>query len=256
MIRALTSLRRAPGAATLLFLSGVAACASSDALTAGGKAGFSLSFSAPAGTARASAGTTSELSASGVPITSNGHTLDLTSAAINVARVELHTVTKGAIDDEQCDSGHQCHLVVKAPLVVNLTPTGGVVTVTTDVVPAGTYREIGLRIASVRLVGTYDAKPFDVTVPVNVERELEFKPPVTIGGASDTTRNVTIQAPLTAWLRNTDGTLVDPSRLATDASLRAQVVARIRASLRAFRDDNRNDRDDDNEENEGRGSNG
>ena len=188
--------------------------------------------------------------AAAVPITNGGHTLDLTSAALNISKVELHSTTSGEMETE-CDDGHGCGVVASTPLVVTLTPTGAVVTVATAIVPAGTYKEIGVKVSSVRLVGTYDAKAFDVVVPVNIEREMEFKPPVTIGGSSDVARNITIAVPLTNWLRNPDGTLVDPAKLATDSSVRAAVVSRIRASLRAFRDDNHNNRDDDNDEPDG-----
>ena len=225
------------------------ACAGSDSLTANGRRSVSLSF-APQGTSASGDRVPAGASATAVPITSGGHTLDLTSAALHFSKVELHTVDKGDVETE-CDDDHGCGAVASTPLVVNLTPTGAVVTVATALVPAGTYREIEVKIASVRLAGTYDARAFDVVIPVNVEREMEFNPPVSVGGASDVTRNITIAVPLTTWLKNADGSLIDPSRLATDASLRATVASRIRASLRAFRDDNHNNRDDDNDEHQG-----
>ena len=167
---------------------------------------------------------------------------------LGITKVELHSVAKGQMENEGCDDGHGCGAVLATPVQVTLSATGGVVTAGVGLVPPGTYREIGVKIGTVRLVGTYDTKAFDVTLPVNVEREMEFKPPVTVGGASDPQRNVTIAVPLSTWLTNPDGTLVDPAKLATDATLRATVAQRIRASLRAYRDDNKNDRDDDNDE--------
>ena len=237
------------GVVAAVALTSLAACSSSDSLAANGRRSVSLSF-APQGAAATADRVPSGASLSAVPITSNGHTLDLTSVALNISRVELHTVDKGETETE-CDDGHGCGAVASTPLVVTLTPTGAVVTVATALVPPGTYREIEVKVSSVRLVGTYDAKAFDVVVPVNVKREMEFNPPVTVGGASDGARNITIAVPLTTWLKNADGSLIDPARLATDESLRASVASRIKASFRAFRDDNHNNRDDDNDEHEG-----
>jgi hypothetical protein len=103
----------------------------------------------------------------------------------------------------------------------------------------------------VHFVGTFDGKPFDVNVNVNVDREIEFSPPVLIGDASDTQRNITIAVPLTSWLTNADGTLIDPSKIVLPGTLRSFVERKIQSTLRAFRDDNHNCRDDDNDEHEG-----
>ena len=210
-------------------------CAS-DSITGSARNAVTLSFAAPSGTASASLG-------SNIPITRNGHTLDITSAALNISKVELHS-TVGQSETE-CNDHRDCGALSATPLVVTLGPTGAIVTVTTAIVPPGTYREIELKVASVRLVGTYDGKAFDVVVPVNVEREMEFNPPVSVGGAGDAARNITIAVPFTTWFMNADGSLVDPSRLATDATLRAYVASRVRASFHAFRDDDHDSDDDD-----------
>ncbi len=226
-----------------LTLASMTACSASDSMSA--QAGRSLSLSFTSQTSASSAP-----SASLIPITSNGHTLDVTTVELNISNVELHDTQRGEIDSE-CEHHAGCGVVASSPLVVTLTSTNAMVTVTTALVPPGTYREIGLKVASVHLVGTYDAKAFDVTVPVNVEREMEFNPPVIIGSATDTQRNVTVAVPISVWFSSADGSLVNPASLATDASMRAAVTQRIRASFRAFRDDNRNSRDDDNDEHRG-----
>lgn len=233
-------LRRA-SAVGVVAMGALAACSASDSMT-NGRSSMSLSFATQGASSSAS------ISASSIPVTNGGHTLDLTAVTLGITKVELHDVTKGEMENEGCDDGHGCNAVVATPLEVTLSATGGVVTAGTSLVPPGTYREIGVKVGTVRLVGTYDTKAFDVTLPVNVEREMEFKPPVTVGGASDPARNVTIAVPLSTWLTNSDGTLVDPAKLATDSSLRAAVAQRIRASFKAFRDDNKNNRDDDNDE--------
>ncbi|CAN5919135.1 hypothetical protein BH11GEM1_BH11GEM1_34810 [soil metagenome] len=238
---ALSILRRT-SAVGVVAMGALAACSSSDSMT-NSRSSMSLSFAA-----QGASSSSASVSASSIPVTNGGHSLDLTAVTLGITKVELHSVAKGEMENEGCDDGHGCGKMVATPVEVTLSATGGVVTAGTSLVPPGTYKEIGVKVGTVRLVGTYDSKAFDVTLPVNVEREMEFKPPVTVGGASDPQRNVTIAVPLSTWLTNSDGTLVDPSRLATDASLRAAVAQRIRASLRAFRDDNKNNRDDDNDE--------
>ena len=236
------SLLRRTSAVGVVAMGALAACSASDSLT-NSRSSMSLSFAA-----RSTSSSSASVSASSIPVTIGGHSLDLTAVTLGITKVELHSVVKGEMENEGCDDGHGCGKMVATPVEVTLSATGGVVSAGTSLVPPGTYKEIGVKVGTVRLVGTYDSKAFDVTLPVNVEREMEFKPPVTVGGASDPARNVTIAVPLSTWLMNSDGTLVDPAKLATDASLRAAVAQRIRASFKAFRDDNKNDKDDDNDE--------
>ncbi len=212
-----------------------------DLLTAGGRAPLTLSFANRTSASSFDFGPSTAL----IPITSGGHTLDLTAVMLSVSKLELET-SAGVETEFGCREDKGCSAVLAAPLDVDLKVNGGVVTVQSSVIPAGTYRSVEMKFSTVRLRGTYDTQPFDVVVPVNVEREMEFDPPITVGGTS--TKNLTIEVSTTLWLRNADGSLVDPRRLATDSALRAQVASRIRASLRAFRDNDRDDLDDDHED--------
>ncbi len=229
----------ARGAIAVAILAAASACG--DLLTAGGRAPLALSFANRSSTARSSLGPSASL----IPITSGGHTLDLSAVALSVSKLELETAS-GIELEFGCREDKGCSTLLAAPLEVDLNMNGGVVTVKNSVIPAGSYRNIEIKFSSVRLRGTYDSQPFDVLVPVNVEREMEFNPPLTVGGTSTT--NLTIEVSTISWLRNADGSLVDPRRLAVDPVLRAQIASRIRASLRAFRDDDRDDRDDDHED--------
>lgn len=224
-------------AATTAVLVALAACG--DAITSGGRAPVSVSFSS----SRSGASPSLTPSTTQVPITSGGHTLDLTAASLLVSKLEFETAS-GADVNQECDEGHGCSSVLPQPITVDLNTGGGVVTVTAGMIPAGSYREIEVKVSSVRLRGTYDTQAFDVTLPVSVEREMEFNPPLVVGGTGDT-RNVTISVPVATWLTNPDGSLVDPRALATNATLRAAVISRINASLRAFHDDDRDGNDDD-----------
>jgi hypothetical protein len=121
---------------------------------------------------------------------------------------------------------------------------GGIITPITESLPTGFYEEIELDFDAVRLRGTFDGQAFDVTVPVRTELDVRFDPPLEIADDTDQL-NVTFAIDPYMWLRRADGALVDPRLFATDASLRAQFVNRIRASIRAFEDRDRDADDSD-----------
>ena len=55
---------------------------------------------------------------------------------------------------------------------------------------------------------------------------------------------ITINVAVGTWLVNADGSLIDPTKLTTNASLLAQLKVRIARSLRAFEDRDHDGRDD------------
>jgi len=97
-------------------------------------------------------------------------------------------------------------------------------------------------VSTAHLVGNVDGTPSDVTVPVNSRGEIEFATPLIV--ADGTPTSVTISVPVGGWLTNVDGSLVNPSGLSSNATLLAQVRARIIASLRAFEDEDHDGRED------------
>lgn len=190
-------------------------------------------------------------SASVVPVTSGGHTLDLTTVTLTVARAELKRArTDACPGDDDADDDHprttgsneSCGELKIGPTSIDLPVTGTLVSVPGNTIPAGTYREFELRVSRVQLKGTYDGRPFDVTVPVAARAEIEFGTPlVVVEGAPAV---ITVNVPVGGWLMNSDGTLVDPSRILDNPVLLAQVKARIVASFRAFEDRDHDGRDD------------
>jgi hypothetical protein len=201
--------------------------------------------SVPAGSARlgfvATTGTTA--SSSVVPVTVGAHTLDLATVSLTVARAELKRSTNAAcMDDEDDDDDHSgasgsreaCGELKIGPTTIELPVAGNVVTVPANTIPAGSYRELELRVTQVELEGTYDGKPFDVTLPVRVKREIEFSTPLVVTDGSPA--SITVAIPVQTWLVNTDGSLIDPTTIAASPTLTAQIANRISASLRAFED--------------------
>jgi len=252
----------ARGVAVLVFAAAATAIgACSNATGVASPAPMQLGF-----TTRSSAA--SAALASAVPITQNGHTLDLTLVSVTVDRADLkraHTDacrgddeddddrdgsangatsaanTDRGSDDHKTNAG-SCAAVKVGPATVDLPLTGSVVTPPGDAIPAGTYREIEFRVSFVRLKGTFDTKPFDVTLATKIKSEIEFATPVEVTEGAPT--SITVNIPVDTWLVNADGTLIDPSKIATSPTLMALVKSHIVSSLRAFEDNDHDGHED------------
>jgi hypothetical protein len=174
-----------------------------------------------------------------------GHSLNLTNVdvtfdEITVERAELTSGgdSDGDSDTDSDSDGPSNEKLRRSGTTIALPLQGGVITPINESLPAGLFEEIELDFATVRLRGTFDGQPFDVTVPVNTELDVRFDPPIEIDDDTDRL-NVTFLIDPNMWLRRADGSLVDPRLFADNAMLRAQFVNRIRASIRAFEDRDR-----------------
>lgn len=94
---------------------------------------------------------------------------------------------------------------------------------------------------SVRLEGSYNGQPFVFVSDVNAKLDVPLTAPVTIGG--DVT-NVTVTLDLGAWFVNPAGGLYAPALANTPGFIRARVENNIRFAFKAFRDKNRDGRED------------
>ena len=186
-----------------------------------------------------------------VPVTSGGHTLDLTAVTLTISRAELkRTKTDVCPSDEDEDDDHpsqigsteQCGELKIGPTTVALPLNGSLATLPANAIPAGTFREFELRVSQVELKGTFDGVAFDVMLPVKVKREIEFDTPLVV--TSDTPTAITVNVPVNGWLMNADGSLIDPSKILASPALTAQVKSRVAASFRAFEDRDHDGRDD------------
>ena len=226
----------------------IAACSSSTAgLSGNSQTQLAFMTSAPFTGLAASAAT--------APVTSGGHTLDLTQVTLTVDRAELKRVHTDACagdhdesDDVQGTSSNSatntanCAEVKIGPTTVDLPLTPGLVTVAANAIPVGTYRELAVSVSQVRLKGTYDGTAFDVLLPVKVRQEIELSAPLVVTDGKPA--SITVNVPVSGWLVNNDHSLVDPSKILADHSLLAAVRARIAASFRAFEDDNHDGKDE------------
>jgi hypothetical protein len=199
--------------------------------------------------------------ADAAPITIGGHTLNLTAVSLTISRAEVKPAmtavcaddNEGATDDRvpsgaaSADDGNSqghddCDEMKVGPTTIDLPLNGSVVTVPADALPAGTYQELELRLAFVRLQGTFDGKSFDVTISAPVRGEIQFSTPVVVTAGTPT--SITVMVPVTTWFTNADGSLLDPSQLSSNTTLRNQFLSRIAASFHAFEDENHDGHDD------------
>lgn len=239
-----TTLRGLSVAASALGVASVVACSGDStglAANGNGQIGFM---------AASSAGANLDV----VPETIAGHSLNITGVNVTISRAELkqaHEDNCPGDDDDDDDHPHafgstqSCGELKVGPATIALPLTGDVVTVPANAIPAGTYREIEVRLARVELMGTFDGKAFDDTVPVRAKGEIEFDTPLVV--TADTPVSITVSLPVNDWLKNQDGSLIDPTTLSTDPSALLRVKLNISRSVRAFEDhdhDGHEDHDD------------
>lgn len=158
-------------------------------------------------------------------------------------------------NDDDCDE------LRIGPYLLDLPLDNGPARSFTVELPAGTYREVRFKVhkasrsedasfvgshpefdqRSVRVVGTWNGVPFVFTSDVSAEQEATFSPPLTVDGTTGT--DLTLFVDLSTWFL-VDGALVDPAQANDQQPFASQVKNNIKASIRAFEDDDRDGEDD------------
>ena len=92
-----------------------------------------------------------------------------------------------------------------------------------------------------RVVGTYNGVAFVFTSDATASQENEFDPPLVVDGTTAT--DLTLFVDLSTWFL-VDGVLVDPAQANGEQPFASQVKNNIKASIRAFEDDDRDGEDD------------
>ena len=215
-----------------------------------GREGVSISFStrAPAVAAVSDA-------QFAITVAEGANTLVITKAELVLRELELKlsstsTCATGTVEDS-------CERIELGPMKIDLPTTDVVASPISTTVPAGTYHEIEFDIrrpgtdpadaafvaanpqfnnVSIRVEGTFNGTPFTFTSQLDQEVQIDFNPPVTI---AEGTNNVTIAVDLRSWFRNSSGVLINPSTASPGQPNESSVTARMKASLRAFEDDDK-----------------
>jgi hypothetical protein len=241
--------RRVVSRVPVLLIAGIVASACSSDTSPRDPAMTQLSFSG-ASADLVSANSTANAVASDISMTIGGHTLVVQHVELTVDRAELERAG-GAACMEREDNDHgdhffdrndDCKDVKVHAATFDLPLGGGVVTLSGDTIPAGTYRELEVSVSRIRLTGTFDGKAFDDTLAVRLRREIEFNPALAV--VDGTPVSITVNLPVARWFINNDGSLLDPVKLHTDTALQATFRARVLGLFRAFRDHDRDGRED------------
>lgn len=237
-----------------------------------------------AGAGGAGGQVTSAATATGFSIKSGTDEILITKAQVVVKNVKLKPVSATCTDDDddddddksssksssgsnsssRSDDDDDCESIKVGPFLVDVPVNGtdgGRVAVA---VPAGTYSAIrfdihkvtssdsadrlfrqehpDFRDISVRLEGTYNSRPFIFTHDVNAKLDVPLTKPVEIGAAGD---NVTVTIDMTSWFTKPTVGLYNPAEANVPGLVRAKIQNNIRSAFKAFRDKNRDGKDDD-----------
>lgn len=174
--------------------------------------------------------------------------IQLERARVSLRRLRVESAARG-----------EDHSLASGPILIDAAGgdlAGAVQKLLSADVPAGSYRKLKLDVhrpgagdaigvpgladlakqgASVILDGTIDGAKFSFAS--SLEAELEIETAFTVGdGAS----NLTLAIDTSKWFAAADGSRLDPR----DASARLAIESNIRASLKAFEDDDEDGADD------------
>lgn len=215
-------------------------------------------------------------SAAGMTITRDGDVLVVTKAQLVVRNVKLKSATAVCSDDDddettgkssapssRTDDDDDCAEIRVGPYLVNVPVNGADGARVAVAVPAGTYSSIRLwlykvtssdsadlafrqanpdfRDISLRLEGTFNGTPFTFVNDVNAKLTVPLTEPLVVGTGGD---DVTVTIDLSTWFLRSSGGLYSPAAANTPGQVRAQVQNNIRNAFRAFKDKNKDGRED------------
>ena len=161
------------------------------------------------------------------------------------------------------DDDDDCAEIRVGPYLVNVPVNGADGARVAVEVPAGTYSSIRLwlykvtssdsadvafrqanpdfRDISLRLEGTFNGTPFTFVNDVNAKLTVPLTEPLVVGTGGD---DVTVTIDLSTWFLRSSGGLYSPAAANTPGQVRAQVQNNIRNAFRAFKDKNKDGRED------------
>jgi hypothetical protein len=160
------------------------------------------------------------------PIQIGSHTIMVNSVDLRVTELELEG------DDSAKTELRGSTILVALPV------NGSVVTPINARLSSGIFSEFEMDVRTVRIRGTFDDSPFDVTVDVNDELEMSLFPPLVV--EADGAANLTVTVLMENWFRNSDGSAID--LLHMSSSVESRLAGNIKGSFDAFEDDDRDAR--------------
>ena len=199
-----------------------------------------------------------------VIVAGTGGTVRISSAKVVLSRIELASdaaCANDAIDDaDEADDAtetpdqpeanapdtentdeHDCAVQVD-PVTVDLPLDGATKVILDALVPAGTYTGVRANLEHVNVIGVFTDPggtdhAFTFTSDVEAGLSVDFASPVTVDANS---KNLTVDVDVSSWFKDASGAVLDP----TNAANQEAIEHAVRASLRAFEDDNQDGQDD------------
>lgn len=157
--------------------------------------------------------------------------------------------------EDQADDDDDCSVLRMGPILVSLPLDGTTDRLFTVEAEAGTYSRLMFQLhkpsnatgdaaflvlhpafaaASVRVVGTFNAVPFEFLTDLTVVEHTALNPPLVLD--ADGTTDLTLRVDLATWFQNQAGTgLIDPATILGSGQLDAVVRQNIRSSFRSHR---------------------
>lgn len=222
----------------------------------------SLSFAATGANTSSSSLSGGTFSGALVSSSASSDVLVITKAELVLAELELQRAG-GSCADTTSSSSDSCEELELAPTKIDLAVNGNVISALTVPVPPGSYSALEAKItladtgrsggaaliaanpqlrgASVHVEGTFNGQAFVYTGTTRAQIESRFEPPLVADGSGI---NVTVSVDLTNWFKTSAGALIDPSTANAGGPNAELVSTNIARSFIAFRDDDRDGRDD------------
>lgn len=214
--------------------------------------------------------------ANGMRIARDGDVLFVSKAQLVVRNVKLKSASAACADDSDDESSSSssnatsrrkdddgCVAIRIGPYLVDVPVNGADGARVAVNVPAGTYSSIRLwlhkvtssdsadlafrqanpdfRDISLRLEGTFNGTPFIFVNDVNAKLTVPLATPLVVGTGGD---NVTVTIDLSTWFLRPSGGLYSPAAANPSGQIRAQVQNNIRGAFRAFKDQDKDGRED------------
>lgn len=174
---------------------------------------------------------------------------------------ENDNANETSASDDDKDEG--CPTMRVGPFLVDVPLAFGDAARVAVAVPAGTYSSVrftlhkvtsnsgsdatfrqtnpDFRDISVRLEGTFNGVPFIFINDVNAKLDIALPSPLVVG---DEGGDVTVTIDIGSWFFRSQGGLYSPAQANISGNVQAAVQNNIRAAFRAFRDRNRDGRED------------
>ena len=248
-------------AVTLGLLTGLVAC--DDATGPSGEPDVSLSVVLAPGSSPGIATTPGNPSGH-LTLSDGEHQLVLTRVAVVVREVELERMNDDDCDDLVGESHDACEAFSVGPVLVEVPLDGTVLSIMATEVPADIYDELEFEIhkpdddtaadrqfllehpdfkgVSVRVEGSFDDDSFVFLQDLNEERELGLVPPLVVE-ESQGDLNLTMALDVESWFVGPAGGLIDPRTANKGGPMEDHVEGRIKASISAFADEDRDGHD-------------